>query len=297
MVRRKTPLEPTVRRKRSYTWGGFQTQSPPDPLTQMETQNLKDLSTEFRTLRIEEMLQKKRKQMAASGPISNTQAQRENLAYFKTVMELAQMNQPKDQPDKTLEYLKFFNTVTQGQGAPANFFDQYIKGRELGIFGQPSTGDSNPSDVEIEKLRGERMLDSKRIDLELHKLRLERESDQGKISMLGQIVAPFMAYSGAKVAEDMKARGADMGNRYRNPGNSQNALNEFLQEQGIINPNSLQGKTAEMKISCPCGYDKVLMVPLPPPAQISCPGCGKTLQTGPAPSGDEETREQWEKPI
>jgi len=296
MVKRKSPLEPTPSRKRAYEIPNLvNIQAPQDPIRQIENEAIRDLSNEYRQLRIEEMIAKKKKQLTASGSPSNIQAQRENLEYFKTVMELSKMTQPKDQPDRPLEYLKFFNTVTQNQGAPANFFDQYIKGRELGIFGQPSTGDSNTSDVEIEKLRGERMLDSKRIDLELHKLRLERESDQGKIGMVGSLIAPFLAYSGAKVAEDMKAKGADMANRYRNPGNSQNALNEFLTDQGIIRPDSLQGPTGEMQIACDCGFNKSMIVPVPPPPSISCPNCGKALQTGPAPSGDAEVSQQWEK--
>ena len=297
--RKKSPLEPTPKRTRAYELPNLvNVQTPSDPIRQIENEAIRDLSNEYRTLRIEELIAKKKKQLTASVPTSNIQAQKENLEYIKTVMELSKMNQPKEGPDQTLEYLKFFNQMNlqnQQLNAPSSFFDQYLKAREMGIVGNPSTGEHNQFSVELEKLRSERMMSGKKIDLELHKMRLEQESNQGKIGMIGQIVAPFMAYSGAKLAEDMKARGADMGNRYRNSGNSQNALNEFLQEQGIINPNSLQGKTAEMKISCPCGYDKVLMVPLPPPAQISCPGCGKTLQTGPAPSGDEETREQWER--
>ncbi len=284
MVKRKTPLEPTSRRKRTYELPNLlNVRVQPDPLREIETQIFRDLSDEYRALKIETMIEATRKRLDKSAPASNIHLQKENLEYFKTVMDLAKMNQPKDQPDRTLEYLKFFNTVTQNQGAPPNFFDQYIKGRELGIFGQPSTGDSNTSDVEIEKLRGERMLNSKRLDLELTKLRLEQDAKRDTLGMVGQFLAPFVAFGGGKLAEDMQARGMRAGAGMHNLGNP---------SQGIL-PNSLQGQTAELHFKCTCGYDKVLVVPSPPPPQITCPGCGESLNTGPPPLGDLETSAQW----
>ncbi len=282
--RKKSPLEPPVRRKRAYELPNMMNvRVPQDPLRQIEEQTNWDLRNEYLQLKHEEMILKKRRQLEKLSPASNIQMQKESLDYFKTVMELAKMNQPKDQPDRNLEYLKFFHTVTQNQGAPPNFFDQYVKGRELGIFGQPSTGDSNKSDVEIEKLKGERMLNSKRLDLELTKLRLEQDAKRDTLGMVGQFLAPFVAFGGGKMAEDMKAIGMRAGAGMHNPGNP---------SQGIL-PNSLQGPTAELHFKCTCGYDKVLVVPSPPPAQIACPGCGESLNTGPPPLGDLEAASQW----
>lgn len=281
LVKRKSPLEPSAGpRKRAYELDGMTTLNmPQDPMRQIENEALRDLSNEYRALRIEEMIAKKRKQLGASGPASSIQMQRENLEYFKTVMELAKMNQPKDQPDRTLEYLRFFDTVTKNQGAPANFFDQYIKGRELGIFGQPSTGDSNTSDVEIERLRGERMLDSKRIDLELHKLRLEQQLGADRLSMFAQVLGPVLAVGGDQLAQSMRKTGSETGARVNNP----------------FNPASqtLQGETGKLEIQCDCGFNEALLVPVPPPATVACPQCGKTLETGPPPISDSETESQW----
>jgi hypothetical protein len=82
---------------------------------------------------------------------------------------------------------------------------------------------------------------------------------------------------------DLRARatGQDMAANWRNPSNPGNptAYQEFLEREGFVSPSSLQGETAEMRVACDCGYDRVLIVPVPPPARLSCPGCGTTLNT------------------
>ncbi len=295
MPKKKSPLEPRVRRKRAYELPNLiNVNTPPDPIRQIENEAIRDLSNEYRQLRIEEMIAKKKKQLTASGSPSNIQAQRENLEYFKTVMELSKMNQPKEGPDRTLDYLKFFHTVTQNQGAPANFFGQYIKGRELGIFGQPSTGNSNTSDVEIEKLRGERMLSGKKIDLELHKMKLEQENGREKMGILAQILSPFVAFSGAQMADQMKRTGQNMAANMRNPGKP-NAYQDFLQETGIVSPGALSGDTAKLQFECSCGFSDALLVPMPVPASVSCPNCGQQLSTGPPQISDAEVSTQWQR--
>ena len=281
MVKRKSPLEPSAGpRKRAYELPNMiNVQVPQDPIRQIENQALSDLSNEYRTLRIEEMIAKKRRTMN----VSESGSQKDTLEIFKAVSDFQKQNKPES-ADKTITLVKtIYDLVRGGEGNAPSFFDQYVKGRELGIFGQPSTGDSNKSDVEIEKLRGERMLNSKRIDLELTKLRLEQDAKRDTLGMVGQFLAPFVAFGGGKLAEDMQARGMRAGAGMHNPGNP---------SQGIL-PNSLQGPTAELHFKCTCGYDKVLVVPSPPPAQITCPGCGESLNTGPPPLGDLETSAQW----
>lgn len=285
MPRKKSPLEPRVRKKRAYELPNLiNVQTPPDPIRQIENEALRDLSNEYRTLRIEEMLQKKRKQMAASGPMSNTQAQRENLEYFKTVMDLAKMNQPKEGPDQTLEYLKFFNQMNlqnQQLNAPSSFFDQYVKAREMGIVGNPATGEHNTFSVELEKIRGERMLRGKKHDLSLYKLQLEQEARRDNMGLIGQILGPVLAVGGNEIAKRMHDKGVEMGERARNP----------------FNPTSqmLQGETAKLEIQCDCGFSEALLVPVPPPATVACPGCGKILHTGPPPLDDLEVNKQWQR--
>lgn len=288
MVKKKSPLEPTARRKRAYELDGMSTlQAPQDPLRQIEDQSLRDLSNEYRQLRVEEMIAKKRKQLDSSSPTSNIQTQKENLELLKTMMELQKMSQPKESPDKTLEYLNFFNTLMkqyQGSNAQPSFFDEYIKARELGIVGHSEPGEPNSFSVEMEKLRGERMLDSKRIDLELKKMSLKAEDGRNKIGMVASILSPVAAYTSGKMAEDMRKRGMDTANKFIHPGNPS-------PEAAILS--SLQGETAEMQITCDCGFNKSMLVPVPPPSNLACPGCGKILTTGPPPSSNEEAEDEW----
>ncbi len=306
MARKKSPLEPSAgSRKRAYNMDGMTNISvAPDPLRQIENEAIRDLSNEYRQLRIEEMIAKKRKQLTGSTPSSNTQSQKEYLENYKIMMEIAKMNQPKDQPDKTLDYLAFFNTlIKQYQGSTQpSFFDEYIKARELGIFGSQESGEHNQFSVELEKIRGERMLTGKKFDLELHKMRLEAEAKQNTIGMLTQIAAPILAIAGGKMAVDMQEKGMDHAGKILKPGNpSQTGYQKFLEKAGIVNPNSLQGETAEMKIMCNCGYDKMMLVPVPPPSTLTCPGCGATLLTGTQPGStlgtpssiDAELKKQW----
>ncbi len=306
MVKKKSPLEPSAGpRKRAYELPGMiNIQGSTDPLRQIENEAIRDLSNEYRQLRIEEMIQKKRKQMGG-GPTSNAQVQQENLSIIKTVMDIAKMNQPPQSPDKTLDYLAFFNTLIkqyQGTSQPS-FFDEYIKARELGIFGSQESGEHNQFSVELEKIRGERMLTGKKFDLELHKMRLEAEAKQNTISMLTQIAAPLLAIAGGKMATEMQEKGMSHASRILKPGNpkSKSEYQEFFEKARIIPSNSLQGETAEMKIMCTCGYDKMMLVPVPPPPTLTCPGCGATLLTGTQPGStlgtpsniDAELKKQW----
>lgn len=284
-------MEPRARRKRAYELPGMTTlRAPQDPIREIENEAIRDLSNEYRTLRIEEMISKKRQQIS-KGPISGIQSQKDNLEMFKMFMELQKLNQPKDKPDQTLEYLKYFNNLMQTAGAGPNFFEQYSRAKELGIVSQSEAGDPNQFSVEMEKLRGERMLSGKKIDLEIMKMRLEQEDGRDKLALLAQILAPVAAYSGAKMSEDMRARGADAANKIMNP--EKNIFKSFMEQGGIINPGSLAGQTAEMRVACDCGYDKTLVVPVPPPESLACPGCGKQLMTAPHSGDDEETRSEW----
>lgn len=295
MPRKKSPLTPPVSRRRAYELPNLvRVNVPQDPITEIENQNLRDLSNEYRVLRLEEMLSKKRQQIS-KGPTSGIQGQRDILETFKVFSEIQKINKPSEGVDKTLEYLKFFNTMMQGQGSPG-FFEQYARAKELGIMHDSDPGNPNKFSVEMEKLRGERMLTAKKIDLELTKLRLEQANGQDKLAMLANFLSPFVAIQGNKMADGMRVAGRDMAGRWGNPNNPGDpAYNKFLEEAGFVKPSSLQGETAEMRVACDCGYDKTLIVPVPPPASISCPGCKKTLLTGPQPGTGDEEGAEWRR--
>jgi len=287
------------RRKRAYELDGLIPLRAParaqDQIGQIESQALTDLANEYRVLRIEELISKKRGQIA-KGPSSGAQNQKDSLDLVKGVFEISQMIKGKENPNQTLEYLKFFNQMMASQGSPG-FFEQYARAKEIGILGH-TEGESNQFSVEMERLRGERMMESKKIDLELTKMRLEQEDGRQKIAMLAQFFSPLVALGGARMADGMREQGATMAANWRNPGNPRNpgdpAYDQYLRDVGIVEPGSLSGETAEMQIVCDCGFNKSMIVPVPPPPSLSCPGCGKKLNTAPQPSTDEESKAQWE---
>ena len=55
----------------------------------------------------------------------------------------------------------------------------------------------------------------------------------------------------------------------------------------------INGELAEVNIKCPCGYDKILMLPNPPPGEISCPQCNKLLNIGAPIPSEEEIVNEW----
>ena len=301
MVKKRSPLEPSIKRRRSYTWGGFPTPYSQDPLTKIENQALSDLSNEYRTLRIEEMITKKKRQLEKSSPSSELSMQKQNLDIVGSIVKIAKEISPTSGTDQTLEYLKFFNTVIQNQGGKGpSFFENMISDpllyqRTQDIFSRGRTGETNKSDIEIERLRSERNMNNRKYDLELHKLRLETELRQNNLGLIAQILGPILAVGGNQIAQTMRNSGMELGQRARDPGNpaSQNAYQKFLQEAGIVTPGALSGDTAKLQFNCSCGFNEALLVPMPPPLSLSCPNCGQQLLTGPPAIGDAEVSEQW----
>ena len=79
MAIKKTPLAP--KRTRAYEIPGLvnvNVQS--DPIREIENEALRDLSSEYRMLRVEEMIAKKRKQLGSSVPTSDNQNKENELA-------------------------------------------------------------------------------------------------------------------------------------------------------------------------------------------------------------------------
>lgn len=300
MVKRKTPLEPAPRRQRAYEIPNLvNIQVPIDPIREIEREALADLSSEYRQLRVESMIQAKRKQLEKSSPSSDTSLQKQNLDIIEGVIKVAKELQPQAGKDETLEYVKLIKEVlmesTKNQGGRGpSFFESIISDPNLyqraqDIFGRGKTGETNSSDIEIEKLRGERDNNNRKWELELHKLRLENELRRENLGMIAQVLGPLLAVGGSQLAQSMHNVGSDMAQGQINRGNPTpgSVYQELLKEAG------LQGETGELHFKCTCGYDKVMVVPVPIPAQISCPGCGERLNTGPPPLGDLESASQW----
>ncbi len=295
MPRKKSPLEPTVRRKRAYELGGLtNVQAAPDPIRDIENEAIRDLSNEYRMLRIEEMITKKKRQLGAiANPSSNIQLQKDNLALFKGMIDIAKSAQPASGPDKSIEFAKLITTIygeiikNQNRGSPS-FFENllmdpnlYNRAQSLGIFGNRGEGkDMNAFSVEIEKLRGERDLQNRRFDLEIQKSRLQHEDSRYKMDLALRAIGPMLNIAGNSLAKDAYATGRNIA--------------------GHINPNQTQaqnsyasGELATIEIVCDCGFSKSMLLPDPPPGQVPCPGCGTLLNVGTEIPSDEESASVW----
>jgi len=304
--RKKDPLAPPSRRRRAYEMPNLvNIQGSPDPLRQIEDDALRDLSSEYRQLRVEEIIMKKRRQLEKSSPSSDISLQKQNVDLISSIFKLAKDIQPQQGKDDTLAYVTLFkdlmleSTKIQNQvGRGPSFFESMITdpalySRTREIFNSGKTGDTNKSDIEIEKLRGERELSGRKMDLEIKKLGLEAEERNQKLAMIMGGLSPILTMFGAKTAEDMRRRGMDMGKMIHNPNNPS-------PEAALLR--NLMGETAELRLACECGYDKVLLIPVPPPSSITCPGCQKTLVIGPqpggtpgSPTGSEEEGAEWKR--
>ena len=307
MPKKKNPLEPTPRRTRAYELPNLvNVRGTQDPIRDIENEALRDLSNDYRRLRIEEMIQKKRAQLEKSSPSSDISMQKQNLDIVGSIVKIAKELSPSSGKDQTLEYLRFFNEITQNQGGKgSSFFESMVQDpalyqRTQEIFSGGRSGTTNTSDIEIEKLRGERMLSGKKIDLEIFKMRLENELRASNMGIIANILGPILSLGGAQVARTMQQKGMEMGQGHLNPGapaSSQDSLRGILQGAGLIKPDSLQGQTGEMLIKCYCGYNKIMLVPDPPPKILNCPGCGQPLETsvGIPSITDEEAGAQWKQ--
>ncbi|MBA7625573.1 hypothetical protein ES703_33004 [subsurface metagenome] len=303
--------EPTVRRKRAYELpnlirGQGNIQRSPDQFSELQDQNLRDLAGEYKVLRIEEMLQKKRNQLSKGDSSSDSNLQKGNLDLVTSIFKLVKEAQPQQSKDDTLAYVTLFkdlmleSTKIQNQGGRGpSFFESIITDptlyeRTKDIFSSGKTGDTNKSDIEIERLRGEREMSGRKMDLEIKKLGLEAEERHQRLAIIMNGLSPILTLFGAKTAEDMRQRGMDMGRQLHNPNPSpENTLLSNLMGE----PGNLQGQTGKLEIRCDCGFSESMLVPIPPPQSIACPNCGKKLLTGPQPgTGDEEDAE-WKRPV
>jgi len=297
MARKKSPLEPTVRRKRAYEIGGLSNvQQAPDPIREIESEALRDLSNEYRLLRIEELISKKKRQLGGiANPSSNIQLQQQNLALFKGMIDIAKSAQPAAGPDKSIEFAKLITTIygeimkNQNRGSPS-FFENiltdpnlYNRAQSLGIFGNRGEGaNMNTFSVEIEKLRGDRDLQNRKFDLELQKSRLQHEDSRYKTEMVLRALGPIMQIAGNSLARDSYAMGKNVLNRAGNPGAHNSNPNPYA-----------TGELATVEIICDCGFNDKMLLPNPPPAQVSCPGCSKVLNVGSEIPTESETVDAW----
>ncbi len=307
MVKAKTPRAPkkVIQHIPAYNMLGIggltgtAQRGPPDPLRQLEADEVEEQRKMINNLRHEELIlrrenridREQKKQDSFRGKGGNDQ-----LESYKRFMELQNMalNMNAKKEDPITEAVKAivpmaFNALMAPQPDPV---EQIARYQQLGLIPQHGTaGEHNKFSVELEKIRGERMLLGKQHDLQLYKLQLEQANRQEMLETAAKIIGPLLGVAGGEMAKKMEQKGMTAAIQARNPGFEKTILNTL--GAGATSPGSLQGETAEMLIRCDCGYDKVMLVPVPPPQVLSCPGCGKTLLTGSDPSVEKELKEQW----
>ena len=291
-----------------------------DPLNQLMEEEARDLASEARRLRLEEIIEKRRRALQRTREGNPITGGNSNELYgivrlmneqLKTGVEIAKAPKDTSKTNESIEMMKLFMGIIQesikgpveralAQNRGGSFLENvlmdpnmYERAQSLNLFGSRSgkNENTNTSDVEIEKLRGERMLDSKRIDLELQRMRLEADNDRDKIGIFAQALGSAVAYGATKIENDMRKKGEEAANKFFNPNNPAPHTGNpgLLQKEGIINPTPPQEETTELRVNCDCGHDEMVTIPVPPPESLACPGCGKRLIIGKV---DEEREAQ-----
>jgi len=216
---------------------------------------------------------------------------------FKTGIDaMKAVMPPKDKASNATEMLKLMkDLVIEGVRTPIlqalkdsqpqpGVFEQILtnpdlfsRAKEIGMFGgnEPKTGSTN-IDLEIEKLRGERSLQIKKLDLDWRKSLLESEAKDRRSDNIMAALAPISALFAGPVSQRMQ---------------------QFGQQQASThNPAGMPPRATPMTntilIRCSCGYQGPLSFQGPPPDRVNCPSCGLELLVGGAPdAGKPEERD------
>lgn len=210
---------------------------------------------------------------------------------FKTGIEaMKAVMPPKEKASNATELLKIFkDLVTDSVKTPMqelvknmqpqpSAFEQIIMNpemrsaaKEMGMFGgsEPKTG-STSIDLEIEKLRGERQLEMKKLDLSWRKTTLETEakerSEGRRNDNLLAALSPLTALFAGPIDRRMRQLGQQ-------------------QAATHIPPMGTPPLDNQIMIQCSCGHLGPITFEGPPPNRINCPSCGLELNVGDAPSG------------
>ncbi len=182
---------------------------------------------------------------------------------------------------KPLEYLRLAKELLLSDQKSHNqpsFFDNFLKLRELGMISSSSATDQNQFSVQIERLRGERDLQNRKYDLELQKSRLQHDQRARMLETLISSFVPMLNLASNSLAQESKNLGRNLVERVGNP---------------VAHNPGPDPETATIDISCRCGYQNALLVPVPVPEKITCPGCGTVLNVGETPPPDSETADAW----
>jgi len=209
---------------------------------------------------------------------------------LKTGIDLVKSVSPADKPSNATELLKIFSNLVEKsmvkpieelaknmQAQPSAFEqilmnpEMFSRAKEIGMFGsnEPRTGSTNV-DLEIEKLRGERQLEIKKLDLQWRKTTLEtaakERSEERRNDNLLAALSPLSALFAGPIDRRMRQLGQHQASTHVPPMGTPPLDNQIM-------------------IQCSCGHLGPITFEGPPPDRINCPRCGLELNVGDAPSG------------
>jgi len=133
--------------------------------------------------------------------------------------------------------------------------------KELG-FGGSNTATTH-LDLEIEKLRGDRQLQTTKWELEMRRDELKRQAEDRRTDTLISVFAPLAsAFAGSAVSGKMRDLGQQQATAH-NP------------TQTHLIPTVPPGDYIQLQ--CPCGYRGIEPLANPPQTKIICPICKQVL--------------------
>ena len=209
---------------------------------------------------------------------------------FQSGIAMMQSVIPKEKPSNATELLKIFRDLVsdsvkkpmeelaKNMTAQPSAFEQILmnpemfsRAKEIGMFGsrESKVGSTN-IDLEIEKMRGARELDIKKLDLDWKKSMLEIDAKHQQTDNILQALTPLSALFAGPISQRMTEMGKQQGMAHGAPTNIQAAT-----------PPS----DTTILIKCTCGNEEAMTFQGEPPSVIKCPKCGQELQVGGIPSG------------
>ncbi len=212
---------------------------------------------------------------------------------LKTGIDLAKAFTTKEKPSNAMEFMKvmkdlviegvrnpLLQAIEKSQPQPSAFEqilmnpEMFSRAKEIGMFGssEPKTGSTN-IDLEIEKLRGERQLEIKKMDLEWRKSTLEIEAKDRRTDTLLTALGPISAILAGPVSQRMQQFGEQQGATHIPPN---------------VMPREAQTPGTTIVLRCTCGYEGPTTFPGPIPPIIKCPNCGQDLVVGGTAPGENK---------
>jgi len=143
----------------------------------------------------------------------------------------------------------------------------FNRARELGLFGRSDGGAGRSEvDLEIERLRGERELQIKKLELEMQKALLEHRASERRTETLLGAIAPLGTLFAGPIDQKMRRLGRQTAGRASAPAPPKQVKSER--------------RKISAHIACDCGYEGDIEFDGAPPPSVRCPECGKELTAG-----------------